>query len=489
MVVKDFIEYNSRTHRLKFDQAFFSKLNFKLDKSIKNEIINLCIDELKRESSDKLIDLSFLYGLSCNVFGTFLAHNITNSSFVCKLIESNFDFTDNYYKATISLSKLSIILNLSNVYLSEKYLSEIVEKSTVLRENLNLIANTKKDDIKSGKIDKIIKNDTMLLLINIYLFLHPYDKQERFDIKEFKSLDKTYSNNNLYKTIKEPSLSKKRKTSISNYDISFNTCDISNYLSEISKFPSLSFEEELELGKRIREGDKEARTKLINSNLRLVINIAYEYMDRGLDFFDLIQEGNSGLITASQKYDYTKGDKFSTVATWWIRKYIKKAIDNKSKDKKIPLYKYEEICEYKKAYNKLLFKLGHEPSFQEVSDYLDISIKEVKYYESLLSDTVSIDNLINNISYLFSDSIFSEEQKDTVLNLIDSENLDALEKIVLLRHLGFCGEAESFDSISKDFNLTRERIRVTFNNAIKKIINGKNLDKYAKCSNRVYKKK
>ena len=147
MVVKDFIEYNSRTHRLKFDQAFFSKLNFKLDKSIKNEIINLCIDELKRESSDKLIDLSFLYGLSCNVFGTFLAHNITNSSFVCKLIESNFDFTDNYYKATISLSKLSIILNLSNVYLSEKYLSEIVEKSTVLRENLNLIANTKKDDI------------------------------------------------------------------------------------------------------------------------------------------------------------------------------------------------------------------------------------------------------------------------------------------------------------------------------------------------------
>ena len=489
MVVKDFIEYNSRTHRLKFEEAFFNKLNFKLDKSIKNEIINLCIDELKRESSDKLIDLSYLYGLSCNVFGTFLAHNITNSSFVCSLIESNFDFTDNYYKATISLSKLSIILSLSNVYLSEKYLSEIVEKSTVLRENLNLIAKTKKDDIQSGKIDKIIKNDTMLLFINIYLFLHHYEKQESFDIKEFKSLDKTYSNNNLYKTIKEPSLYKKRKNNNNNLILSFNSSDISNYLSEISKFPSLSFEEEIELGKRIREGDKEARVKLINSNLRLVINIAYEYMDRGLDFFDLIQEGNLGLITASQKYDYTKGDKFSTIATWWIRKYIKKLAKNKSKNVIIPLCKYEEIFEYKNGYNQLLLKLGSEPSFKEVSDYLDISIKKVEYYEDLLSDTISFDSINNSISYLFSDSIFSEEQKDTVLNLIDSENLDALEKIVLLRHLGFYGEAESFDSISKDFNLTRERIRVTFNNAIKKIINGKNLDKYASVSNRVYKKK
>lgn len=501
MTVGEFIDYNDRTLRMKFDRAFFDKFNFKLDKNTKKTIINLCLEELKKLPESKPIDFGFLNSIGNKVFSEFLNNNITNSSFVCKLIESNFEFTDNYYAALISLTKLSIFLDLSSVHLSEKYLSEVVEKSTVLRENLNLISNTKKEEIQSGKIDKVIKNDAMLLLINIYLFLHPYSNQESFDYDSLKNLNKTNSNPRPKKTIKEPSSPKRRNKSSNNLVIPFNTSNVSAYVSEISKFPLLSFEEELELGKRIREGDMDAKTKLINSNLRLAFSIAKKYIGRGLEFSDLIQEGNLGLIKAAEKYDYYRGNRFSTVATWWIRQGITRAIRNNSKNIRIPDYKYDEINNYRKSYNNLLITLGREPSYKEISDHLDLSLEEVKYYESLLDDTISLNSTVYDdetrelIDYVsedtleLSDSVYLKERRNEFLRLIDSEDLDALEKQILLRHFGFYGEVESFASIGRDFNLTRESIRVKFNKAINKIINGKNLDEYAKYSNKVYEKK
>lgn len=498
MILGEFINYNKRTLTMKFDEAFFNKFNFKFDKDTKNIIINLCLDELRKEDINKPIDYSYLNMIASKVLNYYLSNNINNTSFVCKFIESNFQFTDNYYQAVISLNKLILFLELSEVRVSERFLAELFKQSNVLRQNLNLVVNTKKDDISAGKIGSVFKNDLMLLFIDVYLFMYPYGKQENFDLEIVKKMRKTNIEIKPQKTIKEPSLPKRKNKVVKN-NFSSKCREVDTYYSLISKFSSLSFNEEQELSRRVSLGDKKARDKLINCNLELAFNIALEYVETGIEFSDLIQEANLGLIKAVEKYDSNRGSRFSNVAEWWIRQTIISAIENKNN---ASLFcKNAEANKYRKARSSLILVLGHEPTYQEISDILDLSLEEVEYYESLINNRVSLniscnDDEINKLfDYIGKDSIDSfkedllEERKKELLVLIDSEDLNMLEKQILIRHFGFYGEYESFASIGRSFNLSENKVRTRFNIAIKKIINGKNIEEYSKYRDKNYIKK
>lgn len=497
MNICEFTQFNSRTLRLKFNKAFFDNLNFKLDTKLKNEIISLCVIELKKLDEKTVVTTGLLRKVAEDVFSNYLKNNITDYSFVCRFISCNFEDTDNYYVSLISLAKFAIFAESCGVHLSEKYLSQIVKQNEVLKKNLFLIVDAKKDAFFNEKIDKVIKNDFMLLLLNIFLFLYPFDKQDSFrkgndaDIAlEPLSKDKLVLN----------------KNDIPLISINFNTLpsctDLKAYTSAISNIPILTFEQEQELGRRIMTGDMKAREQLVCFNLKLSLNIAKKYVGHGLELSDLIQEGNLGLITAADKFDYRRGNKFSTLASWWVKHTINRAIDDKSRTVRIPAYKNAEVNKLRKVYRELVSKYDREPTNEELADFLDISLEDVKYLVSLMSDTISLNSYVDDdektefLDFLSSDDIspldsaYNKQRSEEILKLIESENLNLLEKQVLLRHLGFNGTEESFAEIGRSVNLSRQRISIVFNNAINKIVRGKNLEKYRNFSTaKIYEKK
>ena len=489
MKTSDFLEFNSRTVRMKLDKAYFDKLNFKLGKDIKNCVIELVKKEIS-SSCDRNKDINYddLEKITDKVFSSFFTNNILNIDFLCKIIEENFEFTDNYYDSLISLNKLAYIIEKAGVYLSEKYIFELMERSAVLRENVQTIVVSKKEDIQNGKLNNIIKNDIMLIIINVYLSMYSFNNSVKSD--DIKYSSKTIKKQD--KNIKEPSSKKRSKKDDSFKIVSELLCDYdySSYVSFINSFSPLTFEEEIDLGKKIKQGDLKARDLLVYHNLKLVAIITQKYITSGVELLDLISEGNIGLIKAASKYDYTRGVRFSTVASWWINQCISRTIDNQSASIRIPVYKRAQITKYLKAKEQVTSKILHNPSIKELSYYLDMSIEEISYFENLLADTVSLNSILDdeNNSELqdlilapldsLLDLVVVEDNKEEIRKLLDSENINAVEKEVVRRHLGFYGNEESFTDISKSFKLSRERIRVIFNTAINKIKAGENKEKY-----------
>lgn len=173
MKTSKFLKFNSRNIKSKIDKIYFDKLNFKVNDNIKKNVLKLVKEKLMLpEYINREINVGILYNATEEAFCSYLKENITNSDFLCLIIEDLFEFTTNYYDSFISLCKLATVIELSGVYLSEKYLYEVIEKSIILKENLKNIALTKKDDILKGKLDKIIKNDTMRIFVSIYLFYY-----------------------------------------------------------------------------------------------------------------------------------------------------------------------------------------------------------------------------------------------------------------------------------------------------------------------------
>ena len=265
------------------------------------------------------------------------------------------------------------------------------------------------------------------------------------------------------------------------------------YLQQIGKIPLLSAQEELDVAKKIYETQSEiARKVLINANLRLVVSIAKKYIGRGLSFLDLIQEGNMGLIKATEKFDYTKGYKFSTYATWWIQQSITRAIADKARIIRLPIHLIESINKIKKATMDLTTELGRIPNKQEIADKMGITVAKLNSIVKSTQSTISIDtptgqkddsnkiiDYIVDESTIAPDNLVSQESMlDDIKNML--EQLSQKERDVLILRFGLNndGNKKTLDEIGSIYGVSRERIRQIENRAIsklKKLCKNKNL--------------
>ena len=253
------------------------------------------------------------------------------------------------------------------------------------------------------------------------------------------------------------------------------------YLKEIGKVPLLSAEEEIELAKKMEQGDQDAKKRLAEANLRLVVSIAKRYVGRGMLFLDLIQEGNLGLIKAVEKFDYRKGYKFSTYATWWIRQAITRAIADQARTIRIPVHMVETINKLIRVSRQLLQELGREPTPQEIAAQMDMPVDRVREILKISQEPVSLETPIgeeedshlgdfiqdDNVPVPAEAAAFTllKEQLDEVLSTLT----DREQKVLKLRFGLDDGRARTLEEVGKEFNVTRERIRQIEAKALRKL--------------------
>ena len=253
------------------------------------------------------------------------------------------------------------------------------------------------------------------------------------------------------------------------------------YLKEIGKVPLLTPEEEIEYAIRIADDDPVAKKRLAEANLRLVVSIAKRYVGRGMQFLDLIQEGNMGLIKAVDKFDYTKGFKFSTYATWWIRQAITRAIADQARTIRIPVHMVETINKVKKANSQLLHQNGKEPTPEEIADFLDMPTERVREILRVAQEPVSLETPIgkeedsrlgdfieDEKTITPSESVHSSMLKEQLLGVLDTLT-PREEKVLRLRYGIDDGKPRTLEEVGKEFNVTRERIRQIEAKALRKL--------------------
>ena len=320
---------------------------------------------------------------------------------------------------------------------------------------------TKLDNINPDQIDKVfdkfeemgvdILNDEM---------------EDEPDIEDLESIEEVEDIQNI---------------SLTNFD-GVNVDDpVRMYLREIGKIPLLTFEEELQLAEKVLEGDEDAKKKLSESNLRLVVSIAKKYVGRGMLFLDLIQEGNMGLIKAVEKFDYTKGYKFSTYATWWIRQAITRAIADQARTIRIPVHMVETINKLIRTSRLLLQRLGREPSPEEIAEELEMPVEKVMEIQKIAQDPVSLETPIGeeDDSHLgdFIQDDDSPAPQDAAAYTMLKEQLEEVmntltpreAKVLKLRFGLEDGKARTLEEVGKEFDVTRERIRQIEAKALRKL--------------------
>ena len=253
------------------------------------------------------------------------------------------------------------------------------------------------------------------------------------------------------------------------------------YLKEIGRVPLLTPEEEINLALRINDGDEAAKKRLSEANLRLVVSIAKRSLGRGMQFLDLIQEGNLGLIKAVEKFDYTKGFKFSTYATWWIRQAITRAIADQARTIRIPVHMVETINKVKKVSSQLLHTNGHEPSADEISEELDMPVDKVREIMRVAQEPVSLETPIgeeedSHLGDFIPDDEAPAPQDAASHTLLKEQLADVLdtltpreEKVLRLRFGLEDGRSRTLEEVGKEFNVTRERIRQIEAKALRKL--------------------
>ena len=253
------------------------------------------------------------------------------------------------------------------------------------------------------------------------------------------------------------------------------------YLKDIGKVPLLSAEKELELAYKMSLGDEEAKKQLVEANLRLVVSIAKRYVNRGMFFLDLIQEGNLGLMKAVEKFDYRKGYKFSTYATWWIRQAITRAIADQARTIRIPVHMVETINKVIRVSRQLLQELGHDPSAEEIAAEMNIPVEKVRDILKIAQEPVSLETPIgeeedSHLGDFIPDEDASEPSEAASFSLLKEQLMSVLatltpreEKVLRLRFGIEDGRTRTLEEVGKEFNVTRERIRQIEAKALRKL--------------------
>ncbi len=256
---------------------------------------------------------------------------------------------------------------------------------------------------------------------------------------------------------------------------------IKKYLKEIGKTPLLKFEEEVDLAKKYEKNDLKAKERLIKSNLRLVVSIAKKYLGRRLSFLDLIQEGNKGLIRGVEKYDWRRGYKFSTYATWWIRQAITRAIADQSRTIRIPVHMVDQINRFYKTQRRLTQKMGREPKKKEIAREMEIAVEDVENLMKISQQPKSLSTPIGDDKETTLEQFIADQQQPSLYDKVSRELLkDALNKVletlsprekkVLIMRFGLDdSKPRTLEEVGKEFNVTRERIRQIEAKAIRKL--------------------
>ncbi|MGI6089049.1 RNA polymerase sigma factor RpoD [Bilifractor porci] len=284
----------------------------------------------------------------------------------------------------------------------------------------------------------------------------------------------------------EPDLDDEEEVDMENIDLSVPEGisiedPVRMYLKEIGKVPLLTAEEEIELAKRMEQGDEEAKKRLAEANLRLVVSIAKRYVGRGMLFLDLIQEGNLGLIKAVEKFDYRKGYKFSTYATWWIRQAITRAIADQARTIRIPVHMVETINKEIRVSRQLLQELGREPTPEEIAEEMNISVDRVREILKISQEPVSLETPIGEEEDSHLGDFIQDDNvpapADAAANTMLKEQLEEVlgtltereQKVLRLRFGLDDGRARTLEEVGKEFNVTRERIRQIEAKALRKL--------------------
>ena len=253
------------------------------------------------------------------------------------------------------------------------------------------------------------------------------------------------------------------------------------YLKDIGKVPLLSGQEEIDLAMRMAQGDEEAKRLLSEANLRLVVAIAKKYVGRGLLFLDLIQEGNFGLMKAVEKFDHTKGFRFSTYATWWIRQSITRAIADQARTIRIPVHMVETINKQIRVSRQLLQSLGREPTTEEIAKEMGITEEKVREIQKIAQETISLDTPVgeeedSNLGTFLQDESAANPSEAATNLMLKEQLLDVLnsltpreQKVIMLRYGIDDGHPRTLEEVGKEFNVTRERIRQIEAKALKKL--------------------
>ena len=324
-------------------------------------------------------------------------------------------------------------------------------------------------DVKSGGVTKISYEDLETHLEKTDLTAEQNAEIYRFLEENGVKIVDTFEKDNsaLYKSIGDVAVDDPVKM----------------YLKDIGRVPLLTSEEEVELAKRMLEGDEEAKKKMSEANLRLVVSIAKRYVGRGMLFNDLIQEGNLGLMKAVEKFDYTKGFKFSTYATWWIRQAITRAIADQARTIRIPVHMVETINRQVRAQRQLLQELGREPKPEEIAEFMGITPEKVVEIQKIAQDPVSLETPIGEEedSHLvdFIEDTKATPPSDVAAQTMLREQLIAAlhkltpreEKVIRLRYGLDDGKQRTLEEVGKEFNVTRERIRQIEAKALRKLRN------------------
>jgi RNA polymerase primary sigma factor len=344
------------------------------------------------------------------------------------------------------------------------------------------MSKTYKDLLKQGEEDGFLVQDDILMVFN-EPEKHVDDIDDFFDTVFKKGIDifetiSTRDESDVNKTAEEIEKELEMLVGVKHGE---SLDPIKKYLKEIGRTPLLSFDQEVELAKKYEKGDMQAKEKLIKANLRLVVSIAKKYLGRRLSFLDLIQEGNRGLIRGVEKYDWRRGFKFSTYATWWIRQAITRAIADQSRTIRIPVHMVDQINRFYKTQRRLMQKLGKEPDVKEISKEMELSVEEVEHLIKISQQPKSLSTPVGDDKEATLEQFIADQDQPTLYDKVSRELLkDAIgevlqtlspreQKVLVMRFGLKDGKAKTLEEVGKEFKVTRERIRQIEAKAIRKL--------------------
>ena len=385
-----------------------------------------------------------------------------------QFIAKNISLEKEYKKNMLSFGKLIKFFAEFNYYPSPDFIMELINKNDILDELLQKLVENNLEALQKYDISLTFKDDISINFIELYCSKNSIKIQQDYQLEEeyMEILDD--DTNSFY---------------INN--------SIKMYLQEINK-PILTKEQERELAFKIKDGDESAKKLFIERNLKLVVSIAKKYTISGIPFLDLIQEGNLGLIKAVDRFDITKGYKFSTYATWWIKQAIQRGIEYKGRNIRLPSYLHERMRKYNEAKKILSNTLNREPTPEELSKEFNIPIDTVLKLNQIQDDTVSLNKIINDengneLEQFINDksttidkNIMENDLRDTVEQLINKSNLTEREIGVLKLRFGFYDDHKpTLEEVGKIYGVSRERIRQIQERALKKLRKSKNINNFA----------